>query len=192
MSENLNQQPSINQTMQPNMGAIPPWFYWPWMTNSLQTMMPGNRPGTQAMSQQTISDSSNQPVTQPQEEVSDQNKTPERQSIQCAVIDSPNDITVKEIPMDGRAGMFIMKDLSAILIKKWDSDGKIYTKEYREVVQEPPAVDNGMKDINSRFEAIEQAIAKLAQGMQNLASSASASGGTKKPNNQKKEVVENE
>lgn len=55
------------------------------------------------------------------------------------IIDSENDITVNEIPMDGQPHLFILKDFSRIIGKMWTTDGKIATSIY--VIDQQKPVD---------------------------------------------------
>lgn len=100
------------------------------------------------------------------------NQQSARPSVSCGIISSPDEIKPADIPMDGNIGMFAMKDLSKIYLKQWNSEGKINTREFVELVPEPvqaaqPTPNISLQDVldnvNARFERIEGLLSILSQ-----------------------------
>lgn len=96
------------------------------------------------------------PQEQSQQPAQEPSKT---NTVPCGIISSESDITPADVPMNGGFGMFMQKDLSAIYIKQWQSDGKIYTKKYIEDFSESPA--ESVDPVNARFERIEDTLTKV-------------------------------
>lgn len=72
-------------------------------------------------------------------------------------ISGENDILPSEVPMDGNRSYFPFVDEGKIIVKYWDSNGKIVTKVY--VLDEAVRTDNQpdiLESINSRFDMLEK------------------------------------
>lgn len=169
MNEQMNQQNNVQ--MPPNWNvpvSAPPW----WMMNLWQYygMMNGQKIQNQSNVQmpsdiQSINQGGLNNVTQQ----NSTNEHPNREMITCGIISDESEIKPADIPMTGGFGMFMQKDLSAIYIKQWQSDGKIYTKKYVESIEEIPVDKNDgvtakaiFEQTNARFEKIEDALSKLS------------------------------
>lgn len=50
-----------------------------------------------------------------------------KSDISGKIVDTENDISVNDIPMDGKVHLFILKDYSKVIGKAWTADGKIAT-----------------------------------------------------------------
>lgn len=48
-----------------------------------------------------------------------------KSDISGKIVDTENDISVNDIPMDGKVHLFILKDYSKVIGKAWTADGKI-------------------------------------------------------------------
>ena len=69
-----------------------------------------------------------------------------------------NEITPREVPMDGSVAFFPLKDYSKILAKAWDQNGTIKTVEYVPVVDESSASneqDTPLQQLNKRLDKLE-------------------------------------
>lgn len=66
------------------------------------------------------------PQFQPMQTYTPQNQTVNR-SVFGRVINSENDITPNEVPMDGSVSLFPLADYSKIFAKQWSQDGTIKT-----------------------------------------------------------------
>lgn len=192
----MNEQTTNQQNGQPmpNWNSpvmTPPWWTNPWMFyNGMgfqnQKMINGVSPGgnnNQTVMPQT-NDQNNKPPTP-----STENEQKPNKSISCVVVSSEGDIKPADVPMNGGFGMFMQNDLSAIYIKQWQSDGKIYTKKFVQS-EEPEPIETGinndvMNQLNSRFEKIENSLYDLAQAISGNSSQKSSS-------LKKKEVLKDE
>lgn len=52
-----------------------------------------------------------------------------KSDISGKIVDTENDISVNDIPMDGKVHLFILKDYSKVIGKAWTADGKIATQQ---------------------------------------------------------------
>lgn len=177
MPQNWNMPTANNQNM---MWWMNPWLYYnagntnqrsaamgnPWFNGAPPTNYQGNasEPNTQS--------NGNVSVNQTQPSSENQNTINNRPTVSCGIISDPSEIKPADIPMDGGFGMFMNKDLSAIYIKQWQSDGKIYTKTFVESEEVPEETSNDslpseefMEQIDERFQKIESTLMNLCQMM---------------------------
>lgn len=83
--------------------------------------------------------------------------TVQRTYLNGKYISGENDILPAEIPMDGNRSYFPYVDEGKIIVKYWDSNGKIVTRTY--VLDENVTPDNQtdiLESINSRFDMLEK------------------------------------
>ena len=83
------------------------------------------------------------------------------------VIANPEEIRLNEIPMDGTASLFPMKDDSCIYAKAWGPDGKIQT--YRYIREDAEPVEKGPSEFSqvmTRLDKIEQMLGQRGQQRQ--------------------------
>lgn len=107
------------------------------------------------------------PQQQPQDNVS---------TIRARYINSPEDIQLGEVPMDGSMPLFMMNDRSAIVGKYWDKDAQLKTVRYLpEIVQEPvnqpqvPVVQTVIDpDISNRLDKLESLVQKCLTAVSNI------------------------
>lgn len=71
------------------------------------------------------------------------------------MINSVNEMTPSDVPMDGTLGVFPLQDGSAIYTKRWQSDGKIEQIEYRPTHEQRPRYTPIEEELLSRVEALE-------------------------------------
>lgn len=191
MNEQQNNAQFVNQ---PNTAILPnwnrptsqmammmPWWHYPNVANNNQVPTNPWFMNAQTQTSTTMAPQNGQvvapPPTEPQPVETPNLSTP-RPMISCGIISGQDEIKPADIPMDGGFGMFMEKDLSAIYIKQWQSDGKIYTKKFIEVEEEPEEVvvsapvpsEEMMSQIDSRFEKLEGYLNSLAQRMDNYIS----------------------
>lgn len=83
------------------------------------------------------------------------------------VVSQEADITPQEVPMDGSFSWFPMADGSAVIGKRWNSDGTIQTVRYAPESTEPQqaveTVPSYMSDISSRLDRIEGILTQRAR-----------------------------
>lgn len=84
-------------------------------------------------------------------------------------VSSPGDIRPNDVPMDGSIGVFPANDMSCIVTKAWNSDGRIVTARYvrQEDVPEPQqkqAKDEFSTTVLDRLDKIEKSLNKLTKG----------------------------
>lgn len=83
------------------------------------------------------------------------------------VVSQEADITPQEVPMDGSFSWFPMADGSAVIGKRWNSDGTIQTVRYAPESPEPQrpvdAVPAYVSDISSRLDRIEGILTQRAR-----------------------------
>lgn len=78
------------------------------------------------------------------------------------VVNSPNDITPNEVPMDGSVSLFPSSDYSCILAKTWNKDGTIQTVKFipevnpDQVTLDQASQENTMDTILKKLDAIEK------------------------------------
>lgn len=88
----------------------------------------------------------------------------QRNSLYGKEVTKVEDITPNDVPMDGTAGLFPMKDDSAIYKKYWDSEGNIKTIKFVPVEMEEPTVEqiNEMEELkswmNEKFESLAKSL----------------------------------
>ncbi|MCU6748004.1 hypothetical protein OCV51_10130 [Faecalicatena acetigenes] len=64
------------------------------------------------------------------------------------MVDTVEQITANDVPMDGSVAIFPKKDMSEIYLKSWTPNGTIATVVYRPVIEEPndsPSVQENLK-----------------------------------------------
>lgn len=71
------------------------------------------------------------------------------------VVDDFNNIGANDVSMDGNASVFLKRDLSELQVRKWGSDGRIYSTTYK------PEELKTEENINDRLLAIEEKLDKL-------------------------------
>lgn len=84
------------------------------------------------------------------------------------MVDNFESISVNEVSMDGNASVFLKKDLSEIQVRKWGSDGRIYTTSYKPILDDlsTKQANNQSEELsalNERLQAIEDKIDRLAK-----------------------------
>lgn len=83
------------------------------------------------------------------------------------VVSQEAEITPQEVPMDGSFSWFPMADGSAVIGKRWNSDGTIQTVRYAPESTEPQhaveTVPSYMSDISSRLDRIEGILTQRAR-----------------------------
>ncbi|MDO4801695.1 MAG: hypothetical protein Q4A15_05985 [Prevotellaceae bacterium] len=82
------------------------------------------------------------------------------------IVDDFNAVGASDVPMDGSASVFIKRDLSEIQLRKWGSDGRIYSTAYKPHTEGLNPIktnyqDNNLDGLNERLQAIEEKIDKL-------------------------------
>lgn len=190
MSEQNMQQTNQQGPMMPNWNiptANIPWWINPWLYYP-QGNVPTRTQDPSAMMQRVEPQNQQSRVDyQPQQQVQEQ---PKMNTVPCGIISSESDITPGDVPMNGGFGMFMQKDLSAIYIKQWQSDGKIYTKKYIESVEEAPVMTvTPVDQTSSRLDRLEDGLLKLYSAIEQMQAINSKGGGTKTA---KKEGLTNE
>lgn len=88
-------------------------------------------------------------------------------SMSGRVVSQEAEITPQEVPMDGSFSWFPMADGSAVIGKRWNSDGTIQTVRYAPEEQEPrqavEAVPAYVSDISTRLDRIEGILTQRAR-----------------------------
>lgn len=83
------------------------------------------------------------------------------------VVSQEAEITPQEVPMDGSFSWFPMADGSAVIGKRWNSDGTIQTVRYAPEAPEPQqpvdVVPTYVSDISSRLDRIEGILTQRAR-----------------------------
>ena len=83
------------------------------------------------------------------------------------VVSQEAEITPQEVPMDGSFSWFPMADGSAVIGKRWNSDGTIQTVRYEPETTEPQrpvdVVPAYVSDISSRLDRIEGILTQRAR-----------------------------
>lgn len=83
------------------------------------------------------------------------------------MINSPDEIVANDVPMDGSIALFMMRDLSTIYAKAWNSNGTIDTVRY--VPEKVPQSTSQSQDIDMdqfqqevfrRFDKLEKAVTR--------------------------------
>lgn len=80
------------------------------------------------------------------------------------LVNTPDDILAKDVPMDGSISLFLMSDLSAILAKQWNSKGSIDTVQFVRAQNNEQASDDVLSQIMERLDRIESAVKKKYSG----------------------------
>ena len=80
------------------------------------------------------------------------------QSIPGRTVNSLDEITPQEVPMDGSVSLFPQQDYSAIYAKTWTKDGTIATVKY---VPEPNQAAPQKTSLETRLDKIDQRFDKL-------------------------------
>ena len=76
-------------------------------------------------------------------------------------IDSPNEITPKDVPMDGTIALFPSRKGDVIYAKAWDSNGAIATIEFQQVKNEQSNTQP------SEYSAIMEKLSKIEEKLNN-------------------------
>lgn len=156
---------------QPQYGAYPiqalgyPAQPQPGQVGYTQPPVPYMPQGQQMMQQ--VPNRPQMPQPQPQENVA---------SIRARYINSPEDIQLGEVPMDGSMPLFMMSDKSVIIGKYWDKDAQLKTARYlREPDNEPanrpqvPMVQTVIDpDISNRLDRLEQLVNRCIQAVEQI------------------------
>lgn len=73
-------------------------------------------------------------------------------------IENDNEVRPNEVPMDGSISVFPKRDLSAVILKSWNSNGTIDSVRYvlDIPIQEDPKPDSFQQEIFSRLDKIEE------------------------------------
>lgn len=84
------------------------------------------------------------------------------------IVESENDISVNDIPMDGKVHLFILKDYSKVIGKAWTADGKIATSVYVLEQQSQPqtTVDNSREWLQKQFDELKDILMDKATAPQ--------------------------
>lgn len=77
-------------------------------------------------------------------------------------VGSPDEITVQEVPTDGTPAYFSLSDGSAIVAKRWLTDGSIETVKYVREGETKPAKPVQLGDISAK---LDSALSKLDELM---------------------------
>lgn len=91
------------------------------------------------------------------------NATPRAGELSGRMVASENDITVNDIPMDGRVHLFILNDYSKVIGKMWTAKGEIATTVFVPLQPDPepstqqaPSIDKEW--IEAKFDKLENMI----------------------------------
>lgn len=80
------------------------------------------------------------------------------------VVQHPDDILPKEVPMDGTVSLFPLNDYSAIIAKMWTNDGRLIPIKYipePEVLPQQPNTQNRSSESNASNEQMRLVLEKL-------------------------------
>lgn len=86
-----------------------------------------------------------------------------RPTIPGRTVNSIEEITPNDVPMDGTAGLYLLKDMSAVYAKAWNSDGTIQTVRYVPDTSKQENKPDPMKIILERLDKIEELVSKKSQ-----------------------------
>lgn len=104
------------------------------------------------------------PYQQPQQQMIQRPIPTQFNGISGRIINSIEEVTANEVPMDGTTGVFPACDYSCIYTKAWNSDGTIKTIKYIPVFEEPKqetSTPESISDmISKRFDRLEQMLAQ--------------------------------
>lgn len=106
-------------------------------------------------------------------------------------IQTVENITANDVPMDGSVALFPMNDMSRVLAKAWQSDGTIKTVIYEPIQEQGTNMPNDTE--KSKFDAFNEVLEGISEKVDTLANridefmSKPKAGGRPK-----KEVIENE
>lgn len=97
-----------------------------------------------------------QPQYQPQYQPQLQQPLYQRSGISGRTVNSPDEITVQEVPTDGSVALFPTADGSTVYAKKWTPDGNITTIKYSAEgqVQQPTQNDVIMGKLDQILKAV--------------------------------------
>lgn len=76
------------------------------------------------------------------------------------LVNTPDDILAKDVPMDGTVSLFLMSDLSSILAKQWNANGTIDTVQFVRVQNNETPSGDALSQIMERLDRIETALKK--------------------------------
>lgn len=81
------------------------------------------------------------------------------------IVNNESEIMASEVPMDGSFAIFPKRDQSAVIIKKWNSNGTIATAEYvkSEQTYEDTMFLKSEDTIKNTYEEIKNAILRLEE-----------------------------
>lgn len=86
-------------------------------------------------------------------------------SIPGRVVNTSDEITPQEVPMDGSVSLFPQSDYSCIYAKTWTKEGTIATMKF--VPEQPVATEPQKSPIEERFDKIDQRLDKLEKMLSN-------------------------
>lgn len=87
-----------------------------------------------------------------------QTPEPSPNFLPARLVQSPEQILAKDVPMDGSVSLFLMQDLSCILARQWNAKGTIDEVRFiREVPQQSAETQSGdaLSEIKERLSNIE-------------------------------------
>lgn len=102
--------------------------------------------------------------TMPNTQPNNRMNQPQRIQINGRLVNSDNEITPQEIPMDGSVSLFPAADYSCIYAKSWTANGTIQTVKFIpavEIPDAPPAKEDPYAPVMDRLNNIESMISKL-------------------------------
>lgn len=107
-----------------------------------------------------------QPLRQPNPQQFQQLQVP---PLQGRTVQSVEEITPNEVPMDSSVSFFPLADGSAIIAKTWASDGTIKTFRYVLEQQTTQEVEgqNGSNSMINQEQMVEDIVAKVTDNMKN-------------------------
>lgn len=86
------------------------------------------------------------------------------QSIPGRLVNSVDEITPQEVPMDGSVSLFPQNDYSAIYAKTWTKDGTIATVKYvpepNQAAPQKTALEARLDKIDQRFDKLERMLTR--------------------------------
>lgn len=84
------------------------------------------------------------------------------------VVNTVEQITANDVPMDGSVAFFPMQDMSQILVKSWNADGTIKTVIYKPFLSEPNNLQT--KEEKMKFDLSDEATNVFMNRFDELAS----------------------
>lgn len=86
------------------------------------------------------------------------NVQPQPVNIPCRYVQNEQSIIAQEVPMNNQYGVFVQYDMDMIYLKRWQNDGSIDTKYYKEIKPngQEPQMQDPVALILSRLDNIEK------------------------------------